>query len=253
LPSLTGKRVFRVVHEHYVEVGGFSGSFVCAFQELKKPCRICLEAKRLKTSGNPLDYSRGDDMYPRKRIYVNAVNRDDADNTGPVVHVLPGVVHEYLRNFNKKFPDEGSVTDPENGFDVLITRTGTGKKDTRYSTDIARRPSSLCDDMDLADEWIQNQADLDRFARIRGDEEIEAALSSEGGAEAPAGTEEPRGARDVGRGSGTPSGREAAPAAGRASSRGRSEPAARRTAPATARGRRAEDDVVDAEYTDEDK
>ncbi len=247
LPSRAGEEVFKVVHEHWVEVAGMSGSFVCPYMMAKQSCTICQEMRRLKASPNPLDRTRGDDMYARKRVYVNAINRGDEEPV-PAVHVLPGKVLEDIQAIRRKFPGaSGNITNPETGYDLIITRTGTGKKDTRYRVDIAREQTPLADDQDLYDEWIANQADLNRFARLPDEQEVATAL--EGGAEAPA-EERPRArvttTAPAGRSqasSGRPSGRPGS-AGGSTASAGRG---------AAGRGRRAEDGAVDAEYTHEDE
>jgi hypothetical protein len=185
LPPAPGQKTpFRVVWTHYINPPGQSTpvSFACARLEAHKPCVICQTADRLKASGNAADYAKADQMFARRRIYCNVIDRTNED-AGPMILAFGKMIHEELilvRKAEGAFEDMGGdFTHPVKGFDIVIERRGTGKNDTKYRV-MPRRQSVLHDDVNQAQEWLDNQHDLERYAKVLTPEEQKAKLSGTG-------------------------------------------------------------------------
>jgi hypothetical protein len=200
LPPRQGvKSPFRVVWTHYINPPGQSTpvSFACARLEANKPCIVCQTADRLKATGNDADYQKADQMFARRRVYANVIDRKNED-AGPVILAFGKMIHEDLvliRKSEGAYEDMGGdFTNPGKGFDLVIERRGTGKNDTKYKV-MPRRQSPLSDDVVQAQEWIDAQHDLERFGKILTIDEqkqkLSTASSSSGGGEQR--TQQPRG------------------------------------------------------------
>lgn len=176
LPPAAGKKSpFRVIYQHYVDVPGATGPvvFTCPRMESKQQCPSCAQADKFRKSGNPVDRERAFEMLPSRRVMANVIDRKDPE-AGPKVLGFGKKIHEALIALRKDADAGGDFTDPMNGFDIIIERTGAGRTDTKYAVLGARKLSPLGND-----EWIEQQHDLDAFARVRALDEIEAALRGE--------------------------------------------------------------------------
>jgi hypothetical protein len=173
-PGVT--KPFRVIHQHYLRPPGSSGPVVltCPRMEARKHCPICEEADRYKRSGNPADRDRAYELFPSRRVFANVIDRKDPE-AGPKVLAFGKTVHEALIAIRKDDDAGGDFTNPNDGFDIIIEREGTGATDTKYKVLPSRKQSPL-GDLD----WIEKQHDLERMAQIRSAEEIAKILSGEG-------------------------------------------------------------------------
>lgn len=70
-------------------------------------------------------------------------------------------------------PDYGDITDPENGYDIIITRTGTGL-DTEYKVNARPKQTPIG-----FDDWEDKLVDLSIFTKVKSYEEREAILNGE--------------------------------------------------------------------------
>jgi hypothetical protein len=126
----------------------------------KSSCVVCDRIEKLAGTGNPADRRASEGMEARTRVFSNAIVRSEPEH-GPWIYPFGVKIHEFLRALRKDATVGGDFTDPINGFDIMIKRKGTGRDDTRY-TPIAARNSSPLGNMD----WIEQQADLRKYARI---------------------------------------------------------------------------------------
>ncbi len=166
IPALPGTKAFLMVHEHQINLpNGDYVSFACPRLMDKKQCMVCRKADKLKTTGNPADYDKAKSLFPRRRIYANVIDRRD-EETGPKVFAFGKKVWEQLKVLRSDEDVGGDFTHPEEGFDVIINRVGTGMTDTEYTV-IPGRTSPLGDL-----EWIDQQGSLARFAAILSEEEM---------------------------------------------------------------------------------
>jgi hypothetical protein len=177
-PAVGCSSPFMVVWQHFVQLPGMSNpaSFNCPLKMLGKPCPVCQKVSALRASGNPADYDLAGDYLPRLRIYgsiiVRGIVRGEEDK-GPRVCAFGKSIHEELLSIR----EDGDFTDPISGFDVTITRVGTGKNDTSYSVKAARENTPLADSVDTMNAWIESQTDVRSFGRVPSIDEIRKTLS----------------------------------------------------------------------------
>ena len=96
LPPAPGRRSpFRVVFQHFIEMPGGSKSVICARLESRKPCVVCAHVERLKKSQSHEDQKIADDLFARRRVFVNVIDRSDEEK-GPKVLAVGKQVHEQL-------------------------------------------------------------------------------------------------------------------------------------------------------------
>lgn len=174
-PPVGQSSPFKVVYQHFVDLPGTKKSFVCARVEAKKHCPICKKIDELKASPSKVDRDAAEDMFAKRRIFVNIIDRRNPDK-GPLTVGIGKTVHEGLLGLRDE-ETGGDYCDPENGYDAVITRTGSGKNDTKYTVALARKSTPLAGtvddpDIDKMQEWIDMQNDLSRFARLPDKQEV---------------------------------------------------------------------------------
>lgn len=167
LPAMPGRKVFKVVSQHYLDVSGMDSAAVVVCPRLmnKEECPICSKVEELRRSGNPTDKKLADRMYARKRVYCNVVDRKEPE-AGPKVLNFGKSIQDQINKIRKDPDGGGDFADPVNGFDLIIERTGTGPTDTEYTVLPARAVSKLSKDTDTANAWIENSADLETYANL---------------------------------------------------------------------------------------
>lgn len=170
---------FLRVWQHYIN--GDDGKLVvfeCPWRgkplKERTPCPACEAATRMDQSSNPLDREKARKLFPTMRVYANAIDRSDA-MAGPKVLTIPGSVYEELLSIAKDSDAGGDFTNPDTGFDVVITKTGSGME-TRYKTKAARDNSPLADDPADADEWLDSMHKLRDTIRVLSAEQIREAI-----------------------------------------------------------------------------
>ena len=182
-PKVGETSPFRVTAMHYIDaVPGLDKLlvFACPRVELKQPCPACQEAERLNKSPNPLDRERAYQLSASLRVFASVIDRRIADPADGIKIMSMGkMIHGQLKTIRSNPRLGGDFTDPtDDGFDVIITREGTGKMDTRYSCAADRNSSGLADDVDVINWIIENQPDLDAMVNPVVPEELLAAWES---------------------------------------------------------------------------
>jgi len=130
---------------HFYLGGTIKGVFSRA--SLGEDCPIKEFYEELKESSDPGDKEKAKKFPPRKKYLVPAIvykderGREVDTDRGVCLVMLPSrtygeVIDSYLD------PDLGDFTDPEEGYDFKVTRTGTGKMDTEYTIQ-PMRPTPL--------------------------------------------------------------------------------------------------------------
>jgi hypothetical protein len=115
-------------------------------------CPVCNQADLMR-EGSKEDQKAADRLRPRTKYFANIIDR----KSGKVMiwsfsAKILGVLLSYCGD-----PDYGDLTHPEEGFDVIIERTGTGMLDTRYNIRVRPRPSAI----DI-EGWENKLFDLDK-------------------------------------------------------------------------------------------
>jgi hypothetical protein len=140
------------VYVHY-GIGSDSQSYLCLEKMKGEKCPICEEKKRAERAGDA-DYAR--QLTATKRVLVWVVNRDDED-AGPLLWSMAWTIDRDLANLSidKRTGEYLALDDPEEGYDVEFSRTGKGLKTKYVGVQVARKPSPLADDADLAEDWLK--------------------------------------------------------------------------------------------------
>lgn len=132
-------------------------------------------------------------LNPTQRILMWVIDRQDEDE-GPQLFNSPFTLDKAIANlsFDEDTKEVVFIDDPENGCDVRFYKEGSGLK-TDYDASKMKilKPSPLCDDEGLQDEWLQfvqdnpipdvlNFCDYDHIANVfdgnigsRGDDDDE--------------------------------------------------------------------------------
>lgn len=231
MPPPLGRRTpFVKAWQHYIEIPGSDKGVSCNCPRMmaKQYCAVCVEAEKMKSSGSGPDFKVAEAMVAKLRVYANVIARKNPE-MGPQIAAFGKMIYEKLLALRDDPDAGGDFTDPEEGFDIVIGKTGE-KMNTRYEVTPARQSTPLGD---LG--WIDLQHDLSRFESIPSEEDLEEALSK---AFPPV--------RGRGR-QAAPATRAAAPARGQLAGRGPTATRATTSATTTrGRARTAEDDALEA-------
>jgi len=152
---------FQEVGQHYLPDGKFvkcpkfttSGEY---------DCPICDMVSRL-WKGTEDDKALASKTKVNKRYWMNIVVRDKDDErgntgTGPYIFTPGSTIFQSIINYIDH-PDYGDIVDEAEGFDLILTRRGTGLE-TEYEVAARRLESPLHANEDKADEIFENAADL---------------------------------------------------------------------------------------------
>ncbi len=165
LPVPIGEKAVRVTAMHYVDaVPGLDKMivFACPRTETKASCPACEETDRLQKTGNPTDRERAFRIQSKLKVYLNAVNRNKPD-AGVKVLSFGKQIWEQLKTIRKNARAGGDYTDPTaNGFDIIITRVGTGRE-TEYTVAADRSNSPLAADDDAISDIIMQTKNLEKY------------------------------------------------------------------------------------------
>jgi hypothetical protein len=163
---------YREIAYHYGVVE--KRALVCPRKTYSEPCPICEAADGMFETGRDEDKEIGKKLNSRRRYFYNIIDRDD-EAKGVQVFGCGVTIHRAITGlFND--PDWGDITDPEEGFDVIIERAGTGR-DTEYPTPgSARRMPSPLGTPEQMDEWLGGLFDLDALVRRESYEDLKLAL-----------------------------------------------------------------------------
>ena len=121
------------------------------------PCPVCEIVRELHQIGDKQSKKLASSLGLRRAWWMNVINRDNED-AGPLVFT-PGVMvfNSIISLIND--PDFGDITDIDDGADIIINRDGTGI-DTSYEVHGRRKETTLTDDDELLEEWLDKAKDL---------------------------------------------------------------------------------------------
>lgn len=104
-----------------------------------EPCPFMEKFQELKKSSDEEDQELAKLLTPRRRFLVaGTLYKDekgkeiDTENVGKPI-LIPRSVYQDIIDLYLDEDDWGDMTDPNDGYDIKITRTGKGKMDTNYS------------------------------------------------------------------------------------------------------------------------
>ena len=125
---------------HY-NIGSDNSSHLCLKKNQKLiggdgRCPICEEMSRLENAGD-VDDEFIKELRPKKRYLMQIIDRD-AEDKGVMVYDSPPTVGDAILDCcrsKKKNSAPINITDPDNGYDVYISRKGTTKMNTKYTAE----------------------------------------------------------------------------------------------------------------------
>ncbi len=139
LPPPLGSKALRMVWEHQLNLpNGDFRNFACSRLMAEKACMICRKADQLKATGNPADFDRAKGLFPRKRIYANVIDRSEPE-IGPKILAFGVKIWDQLKEIREDEDFGGDFTNPETGFDIVITPGFGPSKPLMRSGDIRPR------------------------------------------------------------------------------------------------------------------
>jgi hypothetical protein len=146
------------IYLHY-GIGPDDASYLChdKMKGVIGVCPICIERATAEAQGEK-DYA--DTLKPGKRVAVYLINRDKSQE-GPLVWSMPWTLDREVSagSIDKSTGEVFLVDDPEAGYDVHFDRNGTGTTTKYTGVQVARRPSPLHDDPNIANQWLDHIAE----------------------------------------------------------------------------------------------
>ena len=183
LPGIAGQfKPMVMVQEHWTDdVNGKRIMFVCPRAHAHRDCPECNVAARLSASENRRDNSRAYDHKPKLAVFSNVIYRPQ-EELGPRIYRFGKMVYDELVALRQNEDAGGNFTDiTKAGFDVIITRTGTGQNDTEYKAAAAREFSPLSANEEEVKRWMAGLNDLRRKARVLDERDLENLLKGRSG------------------------------------------------------------------------
>lgn len=161
-----------VIHYGVKNEKGKERGYAC-LKMFDKECPICEKHAELVKEGEEskeLAYS----ILGRVKYYTNILDR----KSGKVMiwgfsSKTLGILLSYCQD-----PDYGDISDPENGYDVIIEREGTGRMDTRYQ--IRCRPKASAIDVEGWEDKLRNLDELNEEPDADKLEELISDMFSDG-------------------------------------------------------------------------
>ena len=136
----------------------------------EKGCPVCELVDKLRKSDNPEDLEIARRMSAKRRYLMNIIDMDDIDSGVQVYSCGREVLRQLLTYFAD--PDWGDLTDPDNGYDVVIEKSGTGLH-TSYVVRARKKATPLEDKTVLT-----KLADLSKVVTTYTAEEIKNKLAN---------------------------------------------------------------------------
>lgn len=135
----------------------------------KETCPICDYIHQLQMSKNANDKKLAEAIKARKRVFMNVIDRDSGTEE---IKVLPvGLTVQRAIVSILCDPDYGDITDPTEGRDITIKRSGQGLN-TEYT--VLPKPNTSPASTTLTPQQIEeNMADLEAFWAIPSIEDME--------------------------------------------------------------------------------
>lgn len=174
-----------------------------------KPCPVCELSKQyfeLSTKKDDKYSKQAKSLFRKKRVYYNAISRDEdlaayvmeKDEDGNMKWTNTKSESEFPESPIKVLgtgvgifkdilgliidPEYGDVTHPEEGLDLIITKTGSGQYNTEYDVKTVRKESPTIPEdapQDLLDNWQDMYNDLEPLAKAKSYDALLSLLNGE--------------------------------------------------------------------------
>ena len=132
---------------HY-GVGPDEGTYLCLDKMKGEPCPVC-EARR-----DAVDADEADALRTSWRALCWVVDRDN-EKAGPMVWSMPISVFRDInvRSVDKRTKGVILIDDPDEGYDVLFSRAGSGVRTKYTSIEVERDPTPILADQKRQQKW----------------------------------------------------------------------------------------------------
>lgn len=137
-------------------VGADESAYLCLRKMKGETCPICQEVAKMKADGEADDAKRLD---CKERFICWVLDRSERDES-PALYSMPAQVYKDLNAlcYSSKTGKAIFVDNPDDGYDVIIRRTGT-KLNTKYLPQVEREATAVTDDADKykeLEDWVQD-------------------------------------------------------------------------------------------------
>lgn len=154
-----GEVFWAEIGTHYMKIGPNNyKTWVCPNFTADMLCPICEYVNELYATGQKSDRELAQEIRVSKGWAMNVIDRKDEEK-GPQVYSAGVTVMRQIQALigNDDYGD--LIIDPDQGLDLIITRTGTGRQ-TSYDVNARRKTTPLHEDPDQIDEWLDKAIDL---------------------------------------------------------------------------------------------
>lgn len=164
--------------QHFVKdmTGQIKSVYVCTLRTFNRPCEIC--ETMAKSSAMTTDENMKaiiNEARAQQRYLMNAVRKTDKGYESDVcILSLPNVCFEALVTVAAQYSEGDGIDifDPTSGYDVIISREGTGPKNTKYTVMVAPKPSPI------SPEYLKKRRNLDEYCNQEYEQGKLAALNA---------------------------------------------------------------------------
>ena len=147
--------MYRKVRVHF-RVGADNQIVPCN-SIFRKRCFICEKCAELRKKEDPESLEEARNMRSSPRYLVNMIEIKNPENGVQIFSIPKTVWEDYIKVWMND-DNWGDITNPKTGYDIIITRTGTGLL-TKYASQIMKEPTPI-PDMGV----LKNLKDLDEIA-----------------------------------------------------------------------------------------
>lgn len=156
------------------DIGGIpKANIPCPLKNHGKACAICRKCKELKSTGSKTDRDLAYAWSAQQRYFAQVVNLEKLDEGWKVWEFGDGIFLDILKITSSE-DTGGDVTHPVTGRNLIVDRTGTGMKDTRYKVLPSMKSSKF-----PKPELLSTMMDLDVLSTVWEPDRMEAALRGE--------------------------------------------------------------------------
>lgn len=180
LPSWRGKgqAFWHDYGQHFIkdDAGEMQSVYLCTDKTYGKQCNVCDAIKAAgKSAQNDSQIALLEQARSGAGQYLfNVLVRSDKEKAlEPQVLSVGSTIFEAILAL---FDDYGDITDITEGYDLIIERQGTGRKDTRYS--VRPLPKEKC--KPVPKEVLDRRINLDEYVAQESDSELTKALTAIG-------------------------------------------------------------------------
>lgn len=131
-----------------------------------EPCACMEKYQELKGSSDEDDIEIAKKLVPRKKyvipqiMYKDDKGKEVDEDNSEKLHQIAGGTYQDIIDLYLDDDEWGDMTDPKEGYDIKITRTGKGKNDTKYTV-------SPCKNTPVPKAYAKKVVDLEEMVKAK--------------------------------------------------------------------------------------